>query len=209
MTTHTLRRWGAVLFAGGLCLAVDYLFYPSDAHSSIIRLAGSLGLVGIVLLLPGLVAYQRGQSARAAVNGWIGTAFICVGLGMLEFAHLILAAFSPSSLYDLDAYHASVWGQLEFYGVICLSVGEIVLAVATRRSGTYPRWAVWALVVNIAVGAVSFVGPVSDALRIPAPNYLLVAVLGLAMIHQARQAGRSGDPVATAGHADPALSATR
>jgi hypothetical protein len=209
MTTHTLRRWGAVLLAGGLCLAVDYLFYPSDAHSSIIRLAGSLGLVGVVLLLPGLVAYQRGQSARAAVNGWIGVAFVCVGIGMLEFAHLILAAFSPSSLYDLDAYHASLWGQLEFYGVICLSVGEIVLAVATRRSGTYPRWAVWAFIANIAVGAVSFVGPVSDALRIPAPNYLLVAVLGLAMIHQARQGNQSDDTDVAAGHTDPALTAAR
>jgi hypothetical protein len=209
MTTHTLRRWGAVLFAGGLCLAVDYLFYPSDAHNSIIRLAGTLGLLGVVLLLPGLVAYQRGQSARAAVNGWIGIALVCVGLGMLEFAHLILAAFSPSSLFDLDAYHAGVWGQLEFYGVVCLTVGEIVLAVATRRSGTYPAWAIWALVANITVGAATFVGSVADALRAPAPNYLLVAVMGLAMIHRARQGDQSGDPDPTAGHADPALSATR
>lgn len=36
MTTHTVRRWGAVLLTGGLCLTVDYLIYLSSAHSSLI-----------------------------------------------------------------------------------------------------------------------------------------------------------------------------
>src|SRR3954447_14331684 len=60
MKTHTLRRWGAVLLTGGLCLGAAYLLYPSDAHSSLIRPAATLGLVGLLLALPGLVAYQRG-----------------------------------------------------------------------------------------------------------------------------------------------------
>lgn len=111
-----LRRWGAPLFIGGLCLTAAYLFYPSAAHSPLIRPAASLGLVGILLALPGLVAYQRGQSARAAVNGWVGTAILCLGLAMLEIPHMVLGAFSPSSLYDLGAYHAGVWGQVAIRG---------------------------------------------------------------------------------------------
>lgn len=89
MTTHTLRRWGAVLLTGGLCLAVAYSFYPSSARSSLIRPAAGLGLVGVTLGLAGLVAYQRGQSSRARVNGVIGTSILCLGLALLEIPHLV------------------------------------------------------------------------------------------------------------------------
>jgi hypothetical protein len=206
MTTHTLRRWGAVLLAGGLCLTVAYLFFPSDAHSARIRPAAALALVGVLLALPGLVGFQRGQSARAPVNGWVGTGLTVIALALLEIPHLVLGTFSPSSLYDLDAYHSGMWGTLEFGGLALLPVGLIVLAVAVWRSGTYPRWAFWLLVANIAIGAVdSMVTPLADALRQPAPNYLLMGLLGLAMLRLARDR----DEVApTVGRRDPATTAS-
>jgi hypothetical protein len=207
MTTHTLRRWGAVLLSGGLCLAAAYLFYPSSAHSSLIRPAATLGLVGVLLALPGLVAYQRGQSGRAGVNGWIGTTILCLGLAILEIPHLMLGAFSPSSLYDLDRYHGSLWGQLEFVGIVGIAVGLIVLAVATRRSGTYPRWAFWTLIANIAVSAVgSSVGSVADAVRQPAPSYFLMALSGLAMIRLAQQRSSGARSTARVGVSEEATS---
>jgi hypothetical protein len=182
-----LRRWGAVLLAGGLCLTVAYAFFPSDAHSARIRPAAALALVGILLALPGLVAYQRGQSGRARVNGWVGTGPTVLALALLELPHLVLGTFSPSSLYDLDAYHSGTWGLLEFGGLGLLPVGLIVLAVATRRSGTCPHWALLLLVANIGVGALdAALVPIGDALRSPAPNYLLMGLLGLAMVHLAR-----------------------
>jgi hypothetical protein len=206
MTTHSLRRWGAVLLAGGLCLAVAYSFFPSDAHSARIRPAAALALLGVLLALPGLVGFQRGQSARARVNGWVGTGLTVLAIALLEIPHLVLGTFSPSSLYDLDAYHSGMWGTLEFGGLALLPVGLIVLAVAVWRSGTYPRWAFWLLVANIAVGAVdSVVPPLADALRQPAPNYLLMGLLGLAMIRLAK------DPDAVApsvGRRDPATTAS-
>jgi hypothetical protein len=206
MTTHTLRRWGAVLLAGGLCLAVADSFFPSDAHSARIRPAASLALVGVLLALPALVAYQRGQSARARVNGWVGTGLTVLALAMLEIPHLVLGTFSPSSLYDLDAYHSGTWGTLEFSGLALLPVGLIVLAVATRRSATYPRVAFWLLVANIAVGALdAAVVPIGDAVRSPAPNYLLMGLLGLVMVRLARDR----DAVAPSiGRRDPATTAS-
>jgi hypothetical protein len=205
MTTHSLRRWGAVLIAGGLCLTVAYLFFPSTAHSARIRPCAALALVGILLALPGLVAFQRGQSARARVIGWIGTTLTVVALALLEIPHLVLGTFSPSSLYDLDAYHSGLWGTVEFGGLALLPVGLIVLCVAVGRSGTYPQYAVWLLVANIAVGALGMLVPASgDVLHTPAPNYLLMGLLGMAMFRLAREQGTTTRGV---GHRDPATTA--
>ena len=44
MTTHTMRRWGAVLITGGLLTAIGYLFYPSTASSPLIQPAAALVL---------------------------------------------------------------------------------------------------------------------------------------------------------------------
>jgi hypothetical protein len=182
MTTHTLRRWGAVLLTGGLLLAAAYLIYPASAHSALIRPAAALGLAGVLLALPGLVAFQMAQSARARVPGWIGAVLLVLGIACLEIPHLVKGLFDPSSLYDLDAYHSSTWGALEFYGVVVLAVGMIVLAVATWRSGFYPRLAFWLLLANIVVSAVgSSVPAIAEAVRQPAPCYLLMGLLGVAM----------------------------
>jgi hypothetical protein len=209
MTTHTLRRWGAVLLTGGLFMTVAYVFFPSTAHSSLIRPCAALALVGVLLALPGLVVYQRGQASRATVNGWVGTAILCLALAMLEIPHLILGTFSPSSLYDVDAYHAGVWGTVEFGGLVFLPIGLIVLAIATWRSGTYPRWAGWTLVANIVVAAAGAVaGSLGDAIQMPAPNYLLMSLSGLAMIRVAQQRCLTGSETTTSGVLDSAV-ATR
>jgi hypothetical protein len=190
MTTHHLRRWGAVLLAGGLFLTVAYLIYPASARDSLIRPAAALGLVGVLLSLPALVTFQVAQSQRARVSGWIGTVLLVLGIAALEIPHLVKGLFDPSSLYDLDAYHASTFGQMEFYGIVTLAVGMIVLAVATWRSGFYPRAAVWLLVANIVVSAVGGSVPaIADAVRQPAPCYLMMGLLGLVMRRPAEHRG--------------------
>jgi hypothetical protein len=182
MTTHTLRRWGAVLSIGGLLMTAAYLFYPASARSDLIRPAAGLGLAGVLLALPSLIAFQVAQSARARVAGWIGAGLLVLGIASLEIPHLVRGLLDPSSLYDLDAYHSSIFGAMEFYGVVTLAVGMVLLAVATWRSGFYPRLAVWLLIANIVVSALGgFVPAFADAVRQPAPCYLLMALLGLVM----------------------------
>jgi hypothetical protein len=190
MTTHHLRRWGAVLLTGGLLLTAAYLIYPASARDALVRPAAGLGLVGVLLALPGLTAFQVAQSARARVPGWIGTSLLVLGIASLEMPHLVLGLFNPSRLYDLDWYHSSVFGAMEFYGVVALAVGMVVLSVATWRSGFYPRAAPWLLIVNLVVSAVgSFVPTAAKALHQPAPCYLLMALLGLAMRQAADRRG--------------------
>jgi hypothetical protein len=167
---------------GGLLMTAAYLIYPSSARDALIRPAAGLGLAGVLLALPGLVAFQVAQSARARVAGWIGASLLVIGIAALEIPHLVRGLFDPSSLYDLDAYHSSIFGAMEFYGVVTLAIGMIILAVATLRAGFYPRLAFWLLVANIVVCAIGgFVPAFADAVRQPAPCYLLMAMLGLTM----------------------------
>jgi hypothetical protein len=167
---------------GGLLMTAAYLIYPSSARDALIRPAAGLGLAGVLLALPGLIAFQLAQSARARVAGWIGAGLLVIGIASLEIPHLVRGLFDPSSLYDLDAYHSSIFGAMEFYGIVALAIGMIVLAVATWRAGFYPRLAVWLLVADIVVCAIGgFVPAFADAVRQPAPCYLLMALLGLTM----------------------------
>jgi uncharacterized membrane protein HdeD (DUF308 family) len=107
MTTHSLRRWGAVLIAGGVVTSVAYLFFPSTADDPILPACAAGVLVGLLLLLPGVIALQRAQTERAAVNGWIGAGLLAAGIVVLEFPHCILALVDVDRLQDLDKYHAS------------------------------------------------------------------------------------------------------
>lgn len=209
MTTFTLRRWGAVLLTGGLMMTVAYSFFPASAHSSRLLPAAALALVGVLLVLPALVAFQRGQSGAARVHGWIGTTMLCMALALLEIPHLLFGVFSRSSLYDVDAYHAGLWGQLAFGGLILLGPALIVLAVAVMRSGAYPRWTAPLIIANVVVSAsVGFVTPLGNALHSPAPSYLLMSLIGVAMIRLARVRGeRSAESVTHVGRATPATSA--
>jgi drug/metabolite transporter (DMT)-like permease len=188
MTTHSLRRWGGLLIAGGVVIFVAYLFFPSTANDQLLPVCAASVLVGLLLLLPGLFALQRGQSERAAVNGWIGAGLLAAGIALLEFPHCILALVDIDRLRDLDSYHASFFGQAEFFAIIAVAVGQLVLAVAILRARVYPRWAAGIIVVDAALSIAAMAVPdLSDWLRIPAPDYLLFGLLGTAMI---RLAGR-------------------
>src|SRR3954471_24255512 len=137
MTTHSLRRWGAVLITGGVVVFVAYLFFPGTAYDPLLPVCAAGVLVGLLLLLPGLFAFQRAQSERAAVNGWIGAGLLAAGIAVLEFPHCIIALVDRDRLLDLDSYHASFLGQAEFYAIIAVAVGQLVLAVAVLRARVY------------------------------------------------------------------------
>ena len=188
MTTYSLRRWGAVLIAGGVVTFVAYLFFPDTASDPLLQPCAAGVLVGLLLLLPGLFALQRAQSERAAVNGWIGAGLLAAGIVLIEFPHLILALVDRQRLMNLDTFHASFFGQVEFYAIIPLALGQLVLAVAILRARVYPRWAAGIIFLDVALSVAGQVVPeLADWLRFPAPNYLLAGLLGTAMIRLAGQ----------------------
>jgi hypothetical protein len=204
MTTHSLRRWGAVLTIGGLCSGLAYSFFPASPASPLLQPAAALNLVGMLLMIPGVVAFQLGQEGRARATGWAGTGLLVLGLVMLELPHSVLALVALDRLQDLDAYHASFFGLIEFPGILCVALGQVLVAVAIWRAGTYPRWAAGLIAANFAVTIASTTAPaLATAIRVPAPNYVLVGGLGLAMLRLA--ATRSDKTSAATNPATPAV----
>jgi len=122
MTTSIVRRCGACLLAGGLLLTVAYIFYPSSARSDSIRPTAAIGLVGVLIILPALIAFQMTQAGRARIAGWLGVTLTVLGIAALEIPHMMFGVFDPHRLYDLDVYHSGPFGAAAFYGSIALVV---------------------------------------------------------------------------------------
>jgi hypothetical protein len=177
------RLSGATLFLGALLSAVGYFLEPSTARDSIIVPASWLIFSGTILLLISLPWFHVGQAARAGVLDWWGTVLICVGLGLANFPTSVIGIADRHYLDDDSVFHASAAGSAEFLGLMVLLVGVIITSITTVRAGVYPRWAGWSLIAMVVVSlVVQFVDALSTAIHHPAEIYLLVAVLGVAVM---------------------------
>lgn len=184
MTTLPQRRLSAAtLLLGALLSAVGYFLEPSTSRDAAIVPASWLIFGGTVLLLISLPWFHVGQAARAGALDWWATVLICVGLALANLPMAVIGLADRHYLDDDSAFHASAAGSAQFFGLMVLMVGVIISAITTLRARVYPRWAGWSLVAMVAVSlAVQFVGALSTALHHPTEVYLLVAVLGIAVL---------------------------
>ncbi len=183
-----IRASGIVLALSGASLTVGYVLYPSTAADPRIGTAAVLVFLGAVGVIATLPIFQVAQAATAGLLGWLGTALIVVSIAALELPHTVLGFAYPAALLDLDRYHSSMTGLAEFAAQPLLGIGTILLAVATWRAHVHPRWTAWALIAILVVSALCLlVDPLSLALHFPAPDYLLVGTLGVAMATSRRR----------------------
>jgi hypothetical protein len=184
MTTLPQRRLsGATLLLGALLSAAGYFLEPSTSRDAIIVPASWLIFSGTVLLLISLPWFHVGQAARAGALDWWATVLICVGLALANFPMSVIGLADRHYLDDDSVFHASAAGSAQFFGLMVLLVGVIISAITTLRAGVYPRWAGWSLVAMVVVSlAVQFVDPLSAAIHHPTEIYLLVALLGVAVL---------------------------
>jgi hypothetical protein len=184
MTTLPQRRLsGATLLLGALLSAAGYFLEPSTSRDAIIVPASWLIFSGTVLLLISLPWFHVGQAARAGALDWWATVLICVGLALANFPMSVIGLADRHYLDDDSVFHASPAGSAQFFGLMVLLVGVILAAITTLRAGVYPRWAGWSLVAMVVVSApVQFVDALSTAMHHPTEIYLLVAVLGVAVL---------------------------
>jgi hypothetical protein len=174
------RLFGALLMLGGLLLTVGYVLYPSTSGPDVIIPASELIFLGVPCAVMGLVGFQIAQSGRSGTLGWCGTVLTGIGIAFVTNS-AVLSLADRHALDDTDAYHSSIAGSFEFYGIVAISLGLILLTVATFRAGLHPRWVAWLLVANLVLTVLSqALEPLGNALHTPAPNYLMMALLGLA-----------------------------
>jgi hypothetical protein len=177
------RLSGATLLLGALFSAVGYFLEPSTSRDSIIVPASWLIFSGTVLLLISLPWFHVGQAARAGALDWWATVLICVGLALANFPGAVIGLADRHYLDDDSVFHASAAGSAEFLGLLVLLVGVILSAITTTRARVYPRWAGWSLIAMVVVSlVVQFVEPLNTAIHHPTEIYLLVAVLGIAVM---------------------------
>ena len=177
------RLGGAVLFLGGLLSTVGYVLMPTTSTDPAVLPAGWLVFGGTVLLLISLPWFHVGQAARAGALDWWATVLICVGLALANFPGAVIGLADRHYLDDDSVFHASAAGSAEFFGLMVLLVGVILSAITTTRARVYPRWAGWSLIAMVVVSlVVQFVEPLGTAIHHPTEIYLLVAVLGLAVL---------------------------
>lgn len=145
MRAPALIRWG------GLAAIVDGLLWllhaavalsgPAywDASSGADYLAVALYSAALLGLLPALLALHAEQWGRAGRLGTWGFAAACVGAAAAGIGNLV-----------------EDWFRVEFAGlalylpgVLLLTIGLLLLGVATLRAQLLPRWCGWALVASL------------------------------------------------------------
>jgi hypothetical protein len=167
------RLCGLALLVGALLEAltavVTALLFPNDTPQQaasmpqqylgiswlILALLNLLSVVLEVGGLPGICVRQRAQAGRLGLVGFILTlvgSILIVGvqaIGLLVLPYLADNAphlLAPPTSYTTYALVAA----------LLLSVGVVLLGLATMRAGVFPRWAGFLLILSIVINLVSF-----------------------------------------------------
>jgi hypothetical protein len=174
ITSATLYRLsGLALLMGALleitATIVAALAFPNDTPQQaasmpqqyvsafwlILALVNLLSVLLEVGGLPGICVRQRAEAGRLGLVGFILTlvgSILIVGvqaIGLLVLPYL--AENAPRLLAPPASYATYV-----LVAALLLSVGVVLLGLATMRAGIFPRWAGLLLVVSIVINLVSF-----------------------------------------------------
>jgi hypothetical protein len=193
MTSLPQRRLsGATILLGGLLTAAGYVLEPMSGRDPVIVQSSWLIFSGTVLLLIGLPWFHVGQAARTGALGWWATVTMCVGLALSQLPMSVIGWADRQYLYTDTAFHSSAAGSAEFLGLLVLMVGVILSAVTTFRAAVYPRWAAWCLASIVVISLICQWAPgLNTAVRFPSENFLLVALVGVAVLRAPRTAAAS------------------
>lgn len=171
---RTIRWSGIALALGGILVALYWILHPEESilltDPSSYQMEHLLGLIGAMLLVPGLVGLYARLSNR---TGWLGfTAFlltlfpmlVLIGIGVVDF--LIwpsIARVQPDLILTAEGEFNQTSGP--FAATISLiipfsmigALGFILLGIAAWRSQAIaPRWAAILLAIS---GPVYMIGP--------------------------------------------------
>lgn len=227
MSSATLYRWsGIVLLVGGLLGAIgsilDTVLYPGHNTSSQQILSApftidaSIFLIWALLLALGLPGLYLRQAARAGKLGFAGYVLLSLGvlLGGVGFAIIqttifpYLAQVFPKTFGPGGQPPVAVFLLVIIGPALLLSIGAILLGIATMRARFFSRWTGILLLVSGIVFLLTIPplpSPLGDLIGL-AGNMIFFAVLvwfGYALMAWEKQpvaAAELSTPAAQAGH---------
>ncbi|HLH61595.1 MAG TPA: hypothetical protein VKV20_07925 [Ktedonobacteraceae bacterium] len=167
MSTTRLYRWsGIVLLIGGLIgiigLVLDTIFFPDHNLTAQQTLSTAFTIDGIffvawsILLTLGLPGLYLRQAARAGKLGFAGFVLVWLSLllGGVAFGivqatmYPYLAQSAPKLLPTGGVGPDSGFILWIFLPVLLLSIGTILLGIATRRARVFPGWTGTLLIIS-------------------------------------------------------------
>jgi hypothetical protein len=186
MTTTSLIRWGglASLVAGVLTILASVLLviltpytdFPKQAASPAFVPLQTLGLVGTILLLLGLVALYAYQAAATGVLGFVSFLMAFVGAALNVgglFTSYVAAALANAAPNLLQGEPPPPLNVVLIAMSVIFGVGLILFGIATLLSRRLPRGAVLLLIVGAAISIVEM------PLSLPFPVAEVLVSLGL------------------------------
>lgn len=167
MSVQTLYRWGSVItvltaliFAAA---AVSLVVIPDGGLAN--PLAPALYYFGLVLTVPTYITIYAAQVQLAGKLGFAGFLLSVSGSTLYSAPIFVLMAGTSgvSTWHDLWGF---AMGNILPLGATIFLIGSILLGVATRRAGVFPRNAGLLLIIGSTLWLIAFFIPVPFLLSI-------------------------------------------
>jgi hypothetical protein len=210
MPSRILYRWsGGTLLVGGLLSLVSSILsaflYPGN-NTTPEQILSTPWLLGEVILFIGILLISMGfpgcylrQAGRAGGLGFAGFVLLWLGLllGGVSFSVVRLTIFpylaqSAPKLLAEGSMPVAAFLLLIIGPVLLLTVGGILLGIATMRARVFPRWAGILLLLSGIISIITFVLPPSTVGDIIEPVgdgalFLALAWFGYALVAQEKE----------------------
>jgi hypothetical protein len=180
---HLLRFSGMALLIGSVAyilfdvLTIALSSPGSDAPPPYAAIIGLIGLVILIMGMPGILVPQVTKVGTLGLIGWI--VFFCsalLGLGLLVNATVFLpldAQPAPNGPPPAPVF------ALIITVVATQFIGGVLLGIATIRARIFPSWIGWLLIASSLISAASFpLEGMASTLVTTGSDLLLMAALG-------------------------------
>lgn len=179
-----VRLSSGAMIIGGLLATGAMVFHPEDIAAPVsvpVHLALYSGIMIALIGLPGLGARI---ASKAGTLGLVGMVLLFLGLAFEDPIHSVLAftvvpmlAAEPATNSLLGGPPPGLSGPIQLLALPVIVAGLIVLALAIWRTGALPRWLIVPLLGTVLLIPLGFAVPALQSLA-PGLLYLSLVALG-------------------------------
>ncbi|MGQ0602751.1 MAG: hypothetical protein ACT4QE_13785 [Anaerolineales bacterium] len=174
MSNSNLIRWSglcAIIGGASLILQQLYALIAPDVTSGGWVAVHTLGYFGLAIGLLGQVGVYAVQRERVGRMGLIGFVLAFIGNGLTAGAAFlntfivpVLTARAPELIAPTGPLFTGPLGLMVLFSAVLVTVGFILLGIATARAGVLPPVAAWLVVATAWFGLAAVFSPIVFAI---------------------------------------------